>query len=246
MHHNKTIKWFLIVAYALSLSACGGSGGGVSYDGGGNSNVPVPTTLQNSGGAQQLTIFSASGAPVQVARSTSTFGEIDLTGANQKVYAASLPNGNIVGLETAASGVPATGIFTYTGGSTAVINDGDHFYDIIGNAVATLTFVDKSSGDLDVTLSGFNGDRTAAADGKTTQGTFSAISITWQNASLCNSTQFCNGTVSVLGTSATTTSSATVDNEAALFGSNGQELGGIIDINEPGVLEATTSFVVAQ
>jgi hypothetical protein len=104
----------------------------------------------------------------------------------------------------------------------------------------------NQSSDLDVTLNGFSGERTAVADGATTNGAFDNISITWQNAEICNSTRLCNGNINVLGTATTLSQNSTSDAAGALFGPSANEIGGLIDVADPGNLEATAGFVAAQ
>lgn len=234
-----------ITAIFALLSACGG--GGTSTSGGINPDVPppVPVTLQNAEGTQQITVIASNGTPVNVTVTSSTLAQLNRVGATEQAYAAILADGRIVGLETLAANVPTSGTFTYNGTSVAVINDGSHFYDLIGTATATLTMANQSS-DLDVTLNGFSGERTAVVGGATTNGTFNDISITWQNAEICNSTRLCNGSVNVLGTAATLSQNATSDAAGALFGPSANEVGGVIDVVDPGNLEATAGFVATE
>lgn len=234
-----------ITAIFALLSACGG--GGTSTGGGINPDVPppVPVTLQNADGTQQITVIASNGTPVNVTVTSSTVAQLNRVGATEQTYAAILADGRIVGLETLAANVPTTGTFTYNGTSLAVINDGSHFYDLVGSSTATLTLTNQSS-DLDVTLNSFSGDRTAVVGGATTNGAFNDISITWQNAEICNSTLLCNGSVNVLGTAATLSQNTTSDAGGALFGPSADEIGGVIDVVDPGNLEATAGFVAAQ
>jgi hypothetical protein len=232
-----------ITAILTLVSACGV--GGTSSGGGIDPDVPPPVTLQNAAGTEQITVIAANGTPVNVTVSSSTLAQLNRINATEQTYAAILADGRIVGLETLAANVPTSGTFTYNGTSVAVINDGSHFYDLVGSSTATLTLANQSS-DLDVTLNGFSGERTAVVGGATTNGTFNDISITWQNAKICNITRLCNGSVNVLGTAATLSQNATSDAAGALFGPSANEVGGVIDVVDPGNLEATAGFVAAQ
>jgi hypothetical protein len=247
---DKTMKKTVISNLGLVstfgfLAACGGGGtsvgGGIDPD----PDVPPPITLQSAVGTQQVTVIAADGTSVSVTLSSSTIAQLDRIGATEQTYGAILSDGRIVGLETLSGNVPTSGTFTYNGTAIAVINDGTHFYDLVGSSRATLDLGNQTS-DLDVTLDGFSGDRTAVADGNTTSGVFPGISVTWQNANICNSTQFCNGSANVLGTAATLSQNATSDAGAALFGPSAEEIGGVIDIVDPGILEATAGFTAAQ
>lgn len=232
-----------ITAIFALLSACGG--GGTSTGGGIDPDVPPPVTLQNADGTQQITVIASNGTPVNVTVTSSTLAQLNRVGATEQTYAAILADGRIIGLETLGANVPTNGTFTYNGTSVAVINDGSHFYDLIGSATATLTMANQSS-DLDVTLNGFSGERTAVVGGATTNGAFNDISITWQNAEICNSTRLCNGSIDVLGTATTLSQNATSGAAGALFGPSANEVGGVIDVVDPGNLEATAGFVAAQ
>jgi hypothetical protein len=157
-----------LTAIFVLLSACGG--GGTSTGGGIDPDVPPPVTLQNAAGTQQITVIASNGTPVNVTVTSSTLAQLNRIGATEQTYAAILADGRIIGLETLAANVPTSGTFTYNGNSVAVINDGSHFYDLVGSATATLTMANQSS-DLDVTLNGFSGERTAVVGGATTNGT---------------------------------------------------------------------------
>ena len=78
------------------------------------------------------------------------------------------------------------------------------------------------------------------------QADFNDISITWQNAEICNSTRLCNGSVNVLGTATTLSQTATSNAAGALFGPSANEISGVIDVIDTGNLEATAGFVAAQ
>jgi len=241
---NNTIKNGLGMTAVLALlSACGG--GSTSSGGGIDPDVPPPVTLQNSDGTQQITVIAANGTPVNVTVTLSTLAQLNRVDATEQTYAAILSDGRIVGLETLAANVPTSGTFTYNGTSVAVINDGSHFYDVVGSSTATLSLADQSS-DLNVTLNGFSGERTAVVGGGTASGDFNDISITWQNAEICNSTRLCNGSVNVLGTATTLSQTATSNAAGALFGPSANEIGGVIDVIDTGNLEATAGFVAAQ
>lgn len=237
-----------IIAISALLSACGGGGssaGGGIAGGGIDPDVPPPATLQNADGTQQITLIAANGTPVNITVIASTLAELNRVGATEQSYAAILADGRIIGLETVAANVPTSGTFTYNGTAVAVINDGSNFYDLVGSSTATLTLTNQSS-DFDVTLYGFSGERIAAEDGAATNGPFNDISITWQNAEICNSARICNGSVNVLGTAATLSQNVTSDAAGALFGPSANEVGGVIDVVDPGNLEATAGFVAAQ
>lgn len=240
---SRVNKGLGLTATLILLSACGG--GGTSPGGGIDPDIPPPVTLQNAAGNEQITVITSNGTPVNVTVTSSTLVQLNRVGATGQTYAAILADGRIIGLETLAANVPTSGTFTYNGTSVAVINDGSHFYDLVGSTAATLTLTNQSS-NLDVTLNGFSGERTAVVGGATSSGAFNNIAITWQNAEICNATRFCNGSVNVLGTAATLSQNATSDAAGALFGPSANEIGGVIDIVDPGNIEATASFVAAQ
>lgn len=240
---NKIQSCLGFIAILTLLSACGG--GGTSSGGGIDPDVPPPVTLQNAAGTQQITVIASNGTPVNVTVTSSTLAQLNRVGATEQTYAAILSDGQVIGLEALAANVPTNGTFTYNGRSVAVINDGSHFYDLVGSSTATLTLANQSS-DLDVTLSGFSGERTAVVGGATISGAFNNIAITWQNAEICSNTRLCNGSVNVLGTAATLSPNTTSDAAGALFGPTANEIGGVIDIVDPGNLEATAGFVAAQ
>ena len=244
----KELKMILRILFKLTalgfcsaaLAACGG--GGTSDGGGGPIVSPPPTTFQNATPTQTVTVLRTDGTTMQVNISTEYFSTLSV--ASAQTYSGMLSDGAVAGLETQTSKVPNSGTFQYTGGSSAVINDGSHFYELSGTSSATLTLANSSS-DLDVTLSGFSGQRTDAGTGAVTTVPNSDIAITWQNATLTGS-RLGGGEVNVSNTAATLSGNASVNVAGSLFGPSGEELGGLISVNDPGNLEVSAGFIARK
>ena len=214
----------------MALVACGGSDRTPLFE---------PTNFQTAVNTQTITVLRADGSTGQVLVSTETFGTLTL--AKEQTYSGLLSNGSVAGLETLSADVPTAGTLTYSGSSSAVINDGVHFYELSGSSSATLTLTESSS-DLDVTLSGFSGERTDAVTAEVTVVSTSDIEITWQDA-LLTGNRLNGGTVDITNTAATLSGSQIVNAYGVLFGPSGEELGGLISVDDASNLEVTAGFI---
>lgn len=223
-----------LVGISVLVSACGG--GGMS--------TPI-VTLQNAESTQQITMISADFSNSNVIASSSTIAQLNRLGAIELTYGAILSDGKVIGIETLSSDVPTSGTATYNGTAVAVINDGSYFYDLVGTATATVALASQS-GALDVTLGSFSGEQTSVLNGATANGSFPNISIIWENANICDGSRFCNGLIDVQGTATNLSQEAKYDATAVLFGPLGEEIGGLIDVVDPGNLEATAGFIVGK
>ena len=238
MTFSIVVKLATIGFFAVTLIGCGG--GGTSADGGTNSIVSP--TFQNAAAAQTVTVFRADGNSAKITVSTETFDSLNI--ATEQTYSGLLSNGDVAGIETIVANIPTSGTFSYTGSSVAIINDGSYLYELEGTSRATLT-LSESSSDLNVTLSEFSGSRTDTTNATKTPINKSEISIMWQDVELIGS-ELGGGTVNVIGAAATISGGANIDVAGSIFGNAGEELGGLISVNDPDNLEVTAGFIGKQ
>jgi hypothetical protein len=231
--YAKKIQMSAYVFCAAILAACGGGGGAI---------VSTPASFQNASGTEAVTVLRTDGSSREVLVLTETFGS--LTIATGQTYSGLLSDGSVAGLEAPSADTPTAGEFTYAGYSSAVINDGSHFYELNGRSSATLTLT-ASSSDLDVTLSEFSGKKTDAVTSVVTVVSVSDIEITWQNAVLAGS-RLGGGTVDVINTAATLSGSESVNVSGVLFGPSSEELGGLISVVDGTNLDVTAGFIAKQ
>lgn len=239
----------LISTIAL-LSACGGGGGGSdpiepfslpSQDGVATAiqlDATALTTAESTGDWDSSNqTFTISG------QTLAAVGDSDVT--DGLTFVSQIAGGDagetLVYTPTLADGLPS-GTATYEGMASVVISDGattSVSYDLIGSSLAVANI---SDGDLDLTISGLSGNRTASAAGPQAFSSNGPISI--DNLTLSSS-----GSIGADGDTATTITgidsvamdaNAAADVSGGIAGTTGQEIAGVAAISDADTILLTT------
>jgi hypothetical protein len=149
-------------------------------------------------------------------------------------YEAQLQTGDpffgVIGVPTLVTDLPSPGVATYTGVASSQIQiiDGSAVYDLTGTTNAS---VDFGAGNVDITLSDLAGTRTDGVSAATSVNDVAVIRI--EDAGLSGST-FSGGSAVFDSSQISTVLSGTevVNTSGGLFGPNGDELGGVLLIDD--------------
>ena len=229
--NGKQIQMSAYVFCAAILAACGGGGGGAI--------VSTPASFQNASGTQAVTVLRADRSPMVINVSTEFFG--DLIFDTEQIYSGLESTGGVVGIETSIANVATTGIFNYSGVSVVLISDSENNYSVEGTSIAQLTLTDSSS-DLDLRLSGFSEGSCTGVVGICAP---NDIVITWIGAELTGS-RLGGGLINITGTAAPLSENALTGGSGILFGPSGEEIGGMIYVDDPSILLVNASFIAKQ
>lgn len=136
----------------------------------------------------------------------------------------------VIGVPTRVTDLPSPGVATYTGVASSQIQiiDGSAVYDLTGTTNAS---VDFGAGNVDITLSDLAGTRTDGVSAATSVNDVAVIRI--EDAGLSGST-FSGGSAVFDSSQISTVLSGTevVNTSGGLFGPNGDELGGVLLIDD--------------
>ena len=157
-----------------------------------------------------------------------TQGSTDYVGTFNAQPAAADPFIGVVGVPS--TGTPTTGTANYSGTNQIQIVDGTSVYELTGSTTAS---VDFGSGDVDMTFANLSGTRTDGISPSVAVTNVAVIGI--DNSNLSGNT-FSGGTATFSSTQiATALSGAQVVTVAGgLYGPGGDELGGVLLINDTG------------
>ncbi len=136
----------------------------------------------------------------------------------------------VIGVPTVVTDLPSPGTATYTGVASSQIQiiDGSAVYDLTGSTTAS---VDFDGGDVDVTISSLDGTRMDGVSAPTNVSNVAIVRI--EDADLSGNT-FSGGNAAFESSQISTALSGTeiVNTSGGLFGPSGDELGGVLLIDD--------------
>ena len=243
-------SWLSIVSIGL-LTACGGGGGSdnghTEPDQQPSHDVIQIPTLNEALTTQNIQVLSAENGQsgIYILSQEIALSGIDRGISHEKIYSGRV-NGTVYGILTSEESVPLSATFSANSSASAAVQDGSLFYELSNGDVN----VALNNGEITVLLSNFSGN---SLDGHASSVSFNKgaldLNINWYAAGvspLCGNSQFCGGIVTLSGQDAQykiPSVDALVDAHGAFYGPKGEEIGGVILVEDTGRMSIQAGFL---